>query len=267
MNDLAEFSFIQNIDIIILSLHFHNGDSRILRVKPNSWNPNMPFVNMADTMCFIVISILNSLAWSAKWCQMSLDIWSSFASSMRNAYSSNASCLISAITDTWDAHEFFFKKNVVCHSCDLLGDGCRIFDQRQYPVTIDDTIGEIRNILYYICIMTNARCSCYRTIHECARASCTSSMCIVTSSLADIQPSYWYQQRMIWSFVDDDCSICCQSYQYTIDSIYCNRTMYILVLDTKEASSWHRWIFSTCSSGVAYLIIWFWACATSPSDF
>ena len=57
----------------------------------------------------------------------------------------------------------------------------------QYPVTIDDTIGEIQDILR-ICIMTSARCSCYRTIHECARASCTPSMCIVISFLADIQP-------------------------------------------------------------------------------
>ncbi len=63
-NDLAEFCFVQYVDII-LSSHFHNGDSRILRVKPNSWNSNMPDVNMADTMCFIVISILNSLAWSS----------------------------------------------------------------------------------------------------------------------------------------------------------------------------------------------------------
>ena len=137
-------------NVLTLSSHFHNGDSRILRIKPNSWNSIMPDVNMADMMCPIMVSILNSLAWCAKWCQMSLDTWSSFLHPlcvMRTNQSSHD--WLVRLLKIWVAHEFFLKKNIVWQSYHLLDDGCRIFDPLVNILSPSMTIGEIRTIYIY----------------------------------------------------------------------------------------------------------------------
>ena len=139
----------------------------------------------------------------------------------------------------------------------------------QYPDTIDAKMNEMR----VICIMTTARCSCYRLIHECARAFFTGLSRTVAPSLADIQRNigisnewhdhlWWRLQHMLSIVSIYDWQYMLQSYdvysRIDVNTIRKNPTR-----DIVEAS--------TCSSDEVILLRFVYnllkTCETSLTNF